>query len=282
MNTHFQKIPLSRRILLFLFILSGFGNTSQAQSSAPEPIAYSINIEAAMRVWQERYHRVTGQFITWPANLNGDPPGQYPKNCFYAEDLQDPARAAALVQSLAAAMATRRKEEGLYDTSSFVNPEIPVLSYYRKPPASAYGASDAVELYQETLNHGFNLAEVAFVSAKTFQYDYAEIKPDGPLSNITTFNYVNKFTEIAYLLSQTNILVQPANYLRAEAGSRSISSTARNADLLVAQSEALSTYKNNAANASFSPISLAGIGIGLETRKIVDNEGKVEYISEIV
>ncbi len=125
MKTIFQKIPLFL-ILLYLSIIGGFINTSQAQSSVPAAIPYSINIEAAMRVWQERYYRVTGEFIRWPANLKGEVPGLYPKNCFYADDLRDPARATALVQSLAAAMSTRHIEKGIYLSQGDVG--IPVLS----------------------------------------------------------------------------------------------------------------------------------------------------------
>jgi RHS repeat-associated protein len=85
-----------------------------AQTTAPKK--ETLNIEQAMRAWQERYCALTGadqgsvrsltnpnnyRPLVWPNNLSGENPGPYPKNCFYAEDLQTPEQAAVLVRAFA-------------------------------------------------------------------------------------------------------------------------------------------------------------------------------------
>ena len=258
-------------VLLSLFVLSGFVNSSQAQSSGPAPVAESINIEVTMRVWQERYNRVTGGFIAWPANLNGDLPGLYPENCFYAEDLRDPARATALVQSLATAMSMFQDELGYNDPR-----EVPILDYYYLPPEDALNVSDKTKFYRATIERGIPLAEIVFERDPNFRNLYVGLRLNSPLSNITVNNYVGKFTEMAYLLSQANILIQPASFV-AEEDSKSVGVTATNEDISIAREEALTEFssKFSRSSSAFSN----KIGLTLETVNTASIEDESDLFS---
>lgn len=94
------------------------------------PTKETLNIEQAMRAWQERYSSLTGadqiyglsnpnyyKQLTWPRNLAGENPGPYPRNCFYADDMQKPERAAVLVAALAQAIKDTLNKTG--QTGSF-------------------------------------------------------------------------------------------------------------------------------------------------------------------
>ena len=97
---------------VLLALTVGLIQPAAAQPAAPKK--ETLNIEQAMRSWQERYVVLTGadqiyglsnpnyyRVLVWPRNLAGENPGPYPRNCFYAEDMRKPERAALLVAALA-------------------------------------------------------------------------------------------------------------------------------------------------------------------------------------
>src|SRR5436190_11347545 len=59
-----------------------------------------INIEAAMRAWQERATMTTPFKAWWYPNRHAMEPGDYPVDGFYGEDLLDPQFCAFLVENL--------------------------------------------------------------------------------------------------------------------------------------------------------------------------------------
>ena len=59
-----------------------------------------INIEAAMRTWQERYSMISTSTAYWEARSDLIEPGAYPEDGFYGQDLLDPQKAAYLVDNL--------------------------------------------------------------------------------------------------------------------------------------------------------------------------------------
>lgn len=100
---------------VLLTLVVGLALPAAAQPAAPKK--ETLNIEQAMRSWQERYVVLTGadqiyglsnpnyyRVLVWPRNLAGENPGAYPRNCFYADDMQKPERAALLVAALSQAI----------------------------------------------------------------------------------------------------------------------------------------------------------------------------------
>ena len=59
-----------------------------------------INIEMAMRAWQERTLATTGYQAFWDPNKAGMEPSEFPDDGFYGKDLEDPDFCASLVGTL--------------------------------------------------------------------------------------------------------------------------------------------------------------------------------------
>jgi RHS repeat-associated protein len=92
-----RHLPLLIKGVLVALAIFPITNAARAE----KPKERVLNIEAAMRTWQERYNMTTGFKAGWYNRTSDDRyPGDYPEDCFYAVDLLDPVKATALVENL--------------------------------------------------------------------------------------------------------------------------------------------------------------------------------------
>lgn len=135
---------IQRFFIILLFgacLLPGYGQQST-------PTKRTLNLEAAMRAWQERWVVATGadqiyglsnpnyfKPIVWPARLSdGQRPGPYPQDCFYAADMQDPKRAALLVLNFASAVSISLGSPGLPESFGVIRRFDPLWDDWDLPP----------------------------------------------------------------------------------------------------------------------------------------------------
>lgn len=178
------------------------------RANAGEARATYIDIEGAMRVWQERYLLSTGasEPIKWPARKDGTVPEKYPAPCFYQKDLMqkngdqvtiDQARLAELVRAIAEAM-TIKTEVPLYEESYL----LPVLGRFIVPTIG--GGRPAQDIAGSEGDVTF--AGIAFVQAtdpitsEEGRLDpFPRLRDNTPFTNITAQNCEEKFIDIVDL-----------------------------------------------------------------------------------